>query len=57
VSAPLSLFVEAVEAEGAVFRHSSDGDNDLGVEISLAVLDPRVAATEGDEGGSGDRVK
>lgn len=33
------------------------GDIDLGVEMSLAILDPQVAAIEGDEGGSGDLVK
>jgi len=30
---------------------------DRGVDMSLATLDPRVATTEGDEGGSGERVK
>lgn len=58
VRAPLSrVDVEGVEVEGMPFVFSSDGDNDLGVEISLPVPDPRVAAIEGDEGGSDDRVK
>lgn len=52
------MFADNVEEDGSPpFEESSDGDSDLGVEMSLAVLDPRVATTEGDEGGSGDRVK
>lgn len=35
-----------------------DGDSERGVDISLCGLrDPWVAAIDGDEGGSGDRVK
>lgn len=32
-------------------------DDEIGVETSLTVLDPFVAAIEGERGGSGDRVK
>lgn len=58
VRAPLSrVDVEGVEVEGTLFGFSSEGDNDLGVEISFPVPNPRVAIIEGDEGGSDDRVK
>jgi len=58
VRAPLSrVDVEGVEVEGALFGFSSEGDHDLGVEISFPVPNPRVAVIEGDEGGSDDRVK
>lgn len=36
---------------------SRGGEDEIGVETLLATLDPRVAATDGDLGGSGDRVK
>lgn len=36
---------------------SRGGEDDNGVETSLAVLEPLVAAMDGDEGGSGERVK
>lgn len=57
VSAPCSLLLEdgAEEPEGAL--DSSVGERERGVDILLATLDPRVAATDGDEGGSGERVK
>jgi hypothetical protein len=49
------------EDGGVVGRGASswlpDGEIDLGVEMSLAILDPHVAAIEGEDGGSGDRVK
>lgn len=32
-------------------------EDDPGVDTSLTVLDPLVAAIDGDDGGSGDRVK
>lgn len=66
VSAPLTLDPvlsgeeDRAEDEAWLERSSaetSEGDGDRGVEIWLAVLEPRVAATEGDGGGSGDRVK
>lgn len=56
VSAPLSLLVVA-DGDDDSAGLSSDGESERGVEISLAVLVPRVAATEGDGGGSGERVK
>lgn len=34
-----------------------DGESDRGVDILLGLLEPYVAAMEGDEGGCGDRVK
>ena len=59
VSAPLALLpVERPEEEhDTAPAASSDGERDLGVEMSLEVLEPWVAAIEGDEGGSGERVK
>ena len=59
VSAPLALlFVERFdEGPGTALTGLSDGERDRGVDMWLAVLDPRVAAIEGDEGGSGERVK
>ncbi len=36
---------------------SLDGESDRGVEIVLGMLEPAVATTDGDDGGSGDRVK
>jgi len=56
VSAPLSRALVDGVGECDRFEESSDGDSDLGGERSLTV-DPRVAMIEGDEGGSGDRVK
>jgi hypothetical protein len=50
VSAPLSLKLEG----GGEYL---GGDEEPGSEISLGVLLPLVAATEGDVGGSGERVK
>jgi len=35
----------------------SEGERDRGVDMSLAVFEPWVATIEGDEGGSGERVK
>jgi len=35
----------------------SDGEGDRGVDMTLAVPEPWVAAIDGDEGGSGERVK
>lgn len=34
-----------------------DGERERGVDIVLGELDPWVAAMEGDDGGSGERVK
>jgi len=52
------LLVGGVDGEDeTAFAASSAGESDRGVDILLAVLEPRVAAIEGDEGGSGDRVK
>lgn len=36
---------------------SSEGDIDRGVDMALCDPDPCVAAIDGDEGGSGERVK
>jgi hypothetical protein len=62
VSAPLSLApLDVVGEEETVERSSatksSEGEADRGVEMLLLILVPRVAATEGDGGGSGERVK
>lgn len=58
MSAPLSFALsfelEVGEPETGVSR---GGDDEMGEDRSLAALDPRVAATDGDRGGSGDRVK
>ena len=52
------LLVERPEDEHeTALAASSDGERDLGVDISLVVLEPWDAAIEGDEGGSGERVK
>lgn len=59
VSAPLALLpVERLEDEhDRALGASSDGEEDLGVDMLLEVLEPWDAAIEGDEGGSGERVK
>ena len=36
---------------------SAEGELDLGVNDSGGLVDPLVAATEGEDGGSGDLVK
>ena len=36
---------------------SNGGEDDSGVDTSLAVVEPFVAAMDGDDGGSGERVK
>jgi hypothetical protein len=52
------LLVERPEDEhDTVLAASFDGEGVLGVDISLAVLEPWDATIEGDEGGSGERVK
>lgn len=56
VSAPLSRGFGDGIGEGESAEGSSDGESDLGGERSPTV-DPRVAMIDGDEGGSGDRVK
>jgi len=57
VSAPLALLLveRLAEEHDAALAASSEGERDLGVDVSLAVFEPWVAA--GDEGGSGERVK
>lgn len=46
------------DVEGETRLGSFVGDVDLGVELLvLVLLDPRVAIIEGDDGGSGERVK
>jgi len=55
VSAPLALLLVERLGEEHDAARSSEGERDLGVDMSLAVLEPWVAA--GDEGGSGERVK
>ena len=59
VSAPLALLpVERLEDEhDRALGASSDGEEDLGVDMLLEVFEPWDAAIEGDEGGSGERVK
>jgi len=59
VKAPFTLLLVegADEYEGALILLSSEGDNDRGLEMSLVVLEPQVAAMDGEEGGSGERVK
>jgi hypothetical protein len=42
---------------GEALLGSSEGETDRGVDKLLGVLEPRVAAIDGDDGGSGDRVK
>lgn len=50
------IFDEGVGGEWG-WELSLAGDIERGVEMELASLEPRVATTEGDEGGSGDLVK
>jgi hypothetical protein len=60
VSAPLNLVLQPLwfPGENVVPAASSDGETERGVEKALyPPSDPRVAAMEGDAGGSGDRVK
>jgi hypothetical protein len=56
VNAPGSLLMGGVE-ERDFCAPSLVGDGDRGVEILLALDEPRVAATDGEAGGSGERVK
>jgi hypothetical protein len=52
------LFVERLDKEpGTALAAFSDGERERGVDTWLAVFEPCVAAIEGDEGGSGERVK
>ena len=46
-----------VESDDFIGASSFVGDSERGVEILLVVDEPRVAAMDGDAGGSGDRVK
>lgn len=55
--APLSLTWEEPDGDEEEGAASSDGERERGVEIVLGELDPCVAAMDGDEGGSGERVK
>jgi hypothetical protein len=48
-------FVEEEEEERVA--GSRVGDTERGVDRLLGVPEPRVATTDGEEGGSGDRVK
>ncbi len=57
VNAPCSLLVVGGVEERDFCASSLEGDRDKGVEILLALDDPRVAATDGEAGGSGERVK
>lgn len=55
--APLDVVGEEETAERSSATESSEGEVERGVEILLRTLVPRVATTEGDGGGSGERVK
>ena len=56
VSAPLNLELDDGGDEETGMS-SGEGEAVRGVERLLSTLEPRVAATEGDGGGSGERVK
>jgi hypothetical protein len=56
VSAPFRLIAAGVGIGDGSRSSVGEADSE-GVDISLQLLEPRVAATEGEEGGSGDRVK
>lgn len=55
--APLCLLVDGVDDEEQVLLVSSKGEIERELDTSLAVLDTRVAGRDGDDGGSGERVK
>jgi len=57
VRAPLCLLVDGVDDEEQVLLVSSKGEIERKLDASLAVLDTRVAGRDGDDGGSGERVK
>jgi len=56
VSAPLAL-LPVERLDDTALAVLSDGEGDRGVDMTLAVLEPWVAEIDGDEGGSGERVK
>lgn len=55
--APLCLLVDGADGEEEVLLVSSKGEIEPELDTSLAVLDTRVAGRDGDDGGSGERVK
>lgn len=57
VRAPLSLALGLEPEPEPVGDAGSDGESDRGVDMELGGLDPAVATTDGEDGGSGDRVK
>lgn len=57
VNAPCSLLLVAGVEERDLCASSRVGDCVEGVEILLTSDDPRVATIDGDDGGSGERVK
>ena len=55
--APLCLLAEGGGEEEQVLLVSFKGEIERELDTSLVVLDTRVAGKDGDDGGSGERVK